>query len=108
MSHFKSLPEHAHTYTVTHTSSSISRPCRSTSSHRPAHHDSLEDERRRKKKAFYAKVKKEEEERQAEWEKKYRDRAKERREGANPDYSTSDDVASSTSGYKAVAPDIDP
>ncbi len=85
-------------------------PRSTSSSHRDSHHDKLseDDERRRKKKAFFAKVKKEEEERQAEWEKKYRDRAKERRDGANPDYTASDDVTPSTSGYKAVAPDIDP
>ena len=59
---------------------------------------------------MYSKLHKEEEERQAEWAKKYRDRAKERREGDNPDYSGTDrvDVVASTSGYKAVAPNLDP
>ena len=55
-----------------------------------------------------SKIRKEEEERQAEWAKRYRDRAKERRDGSNPDYAGTDDVAPTTSGYKAVAPDIDP
>jgi IK cytokine len=60
------------------------------------------------KKTLYAKMKKEEEEREAEWAKKYRDRAKERREGANPDYTGVEDPAPSTSGYRAVAPNVDP
>ena len=35
--------------------------------------------------------------------------AKERRDGANPDYPTTADMFASTSGlYKAVAPDVDP
>lgn len=36
---------------------------------------------------------------------KYRDRAKERREGANVDF-TQNDARNSTSGYRAVAPDV--
>ncbi|CAH0391635.1 unnamed protein product [Bemisia tabaci] len=62
-------------------------------------------ERRRKKKSFYAKLKKQEEDKMAELAEKYRDRAKERREGANPDYQAEDPLASA-SGYRAVAPDL--
>ncbi|KAK2551297.1 Protein Red [Acropora cervicornis] len=42
--------------------------------------------RRRKKKKYYAKLKKIEEEREQELASKYRDRARERRDGLNPDY----------------------
>ncbi|XP_046408624.1 protein Red [Ischnura elegans] len=62
-------------------------------------------ERRRKKKSFYAKLKKQEEDKMAELAKKYRDRARERREGANPDYQ-SEDPLSAAGGYRAVAPDV--
>jgi IK cytokine len=62
-------------------------------------------ERRRKKKIFYAKLKKQEEDKLAELAEKYRDRAKERRDGVNPDYQVEDPMSTS-SGYRAVAPDI--
>lgn len=62
-------------------------------------------ERRRKKKSFYAKLKKQEEDKMAELAEKYRDRAKERREGANPDYQVEDPLTGA-SGYRAVAPDL--
>ncbi|XP_050528921.1 protein Red [Daktulosphaira vitifoliae] len=62
-------------------------------------------ELRRKKKIFYAKLKKQEENKMAELAEKYRDRAKERRVGSNPDYQSQDPVAVA-SGYRAVAPDI--
>ncbi|KAJ9589622.1 hypothetical protein L9F63_017207 [Diploptera punctata] len=62
-------------------------------------------ERRRKKKSFYAKLKKQEDDKMAELAKKYRDRAGERRDGANPDYQAEDPL-STASGYRAVAPDI--
>lgn len=62
-------------------------------------------ELRRKKKIFYAKLKKQEENKMAELAEKYRDRAKERRVGANPDYQSQDPVAVA-SGYRAVAPDM--
>ncbi|XP_063240527.1 protein Red [Bacillus rossius redtenbacheri] len=62
-------------------------------------------ERRRKKKSFYAKLKKQEEDKMAELAKKYRDRAGERRDGANPDYQAEDPL-SAASGYRAVAPDL--
>jgi len=41
----------------------------------------------------------------AELAQKYRDRARERRDGANPDYQAEDPL-SSASAYRAVAPDI--
>lgn len=62
-------------------------------------------ERRRKKKIFYAKLKKQEENKLAELAEKYRDRAKERREGGNPDYQAEDPMSTAT-GYRAVAPDL--
>lgn len=34
--------------------------------------------------------------------------AKERRDGANPDYPTTADMFASSGLYKAVAPDVDP
>jgi IK cytokine len=43
-------------------------------------------EARRKKKNFYAQLKKQEDTKLAELAEKYRDRARERRDGANPDY----------------------
>ncbi|XP_071509960.1 protein Red-like [Diadema antillarum] len=58
--------------------------------------------RRRKKKSFYAKLKKQEMEREAELAEKYRDRAKERREGKT-DYEETE-IVSTTANYKAVAP----
>ncbi|XP_055590433.1 protein Red-like [Uranotaenia lowii] len=61
-------------------------------------------EARRKKKNFYAQLKKQEDNMLAELAEKYRDRARERRDGANPDYQNLDPT-SSTSGYRAVAPD---
>lgn len=62
-------------------------------------------ERRRKKKIFYAKLKKQEDDKMAELAEKYRDRAKERRDGQNPDYQVEDPL-SVASGYRAVAPDV--
>ncbi|EAA13204.5 AGAP004738-PA [Anopheles gambiae str. PEST] len=62
-------------------------------------------EARRKKKNFYAQLKKQEDNKLAELAEKYRDRARERRDGANPDYQNLDS-SSSTSAYRAVAPDV--
>ena len=42
----------------------------------------------------------------AELAKKYRDRARERRDGINPDYNQAEDTTTSGGAYKAVAPDI--
>ncbi|XP_050688454.1 protein Red-like isoform X2 [Eriocheir sinensis] len=61
---------------------------------------------RKKKKSYYAKIKKEEEEKMAELAEKYRDRAKERREGKNPDYQAEDPSQAGMGGYRAVAPDL--
>ncbi|KAJ9589621.1 hypothetical protein L9F63_017206 [Diploptera punctata] len=71
----------------------------------PDHEGDDRAERRRKKKSFYAKLKKQEDDKMAELAKKYRDRAGERRDGANPDYQAEDPL-STASGYRAVAPDI--
>ena len=60
-------------------------------------------ERRRKKKLSYAKFRREEVEKQAEMEAKYRDRAKERRDGKNPDYEHTES-SSLKAGYRAVGP----
>lgn len=64
-------------------------------------------EERRKKKSYYAKLKKQEDTKMAELAEKYRDRASERRQGANPDYIAADDpLNNSTAAYRAVAPDL--
>jgi len=58
-------------------------------------------EKRREKKSYYAKLKKDEDDKMAELAAKYRDRAKERRDGGE-----SEAHDASSSGYRAVAPDI--
>ncbi|XP_076031413.1 IC cytokine homolog beag [Oratosquilla oratoria] len=71
--------------------------------------DEKEDARameRKKKKSYYARIKREEEEKMAELAEKYRDRAKERREGKNPDYQAEDPNQAAMGGYRAVAPDL--
>lgn len=60
--------------------------------------------RRRKKKSYYARLKRMEEDRQKELAQKYRDRAKERRDGLNRDYAETE-IISTTADYRAVAPD---
>ncbi|KAJ8985192.1 hypothetical protein NQ317_018221 [Molorchus minor] len=62
-------------------------------------------EARRKKKSYYAKLKKQEDNKMAELAEKYRDRASERRSGANPDYQVDDPIATAQA-YRAVAPDL--
>ncbi|XP_018329106.1 protein Red [Agrilus planipennis] len=62
-------------------------------------------EARRKKKSYYAKLKKQEDNKLAELAEKYRDRASERRTGANPDYQTLDPM-NAAQAYRAVAPDL--
>lgn len=62
-------------------------------------------EARKKRKSFYAKLKKQEDNKIAELAEKYRDRASERRKGANPDYQADDPVATAQA-YRAVAPDL--
>lgn len=61
-------------------------------------------ELRRKKKSFYAKLKKQEDDKMAELAERYRDRARERRDGSNQD--PADDSMNSASAYRAVAPDL--
>lgn len=61
-------------------------------------------ELRRKKKSFYAKLKKQEDDKMAELAEKYRDRARERRDGTGQDQV--EDPMSNTSAYRAVAPDL--
>nr|KAG5698831.1 hypothetical protein BaRGS_019683 [Batillaria attramentaria] len=79
-----------------------------TISHAEREEEKKEDEeedaatRRKKKKSYYAKLKRDEEERQKELASKYRDRARERRDGQNRD---EPDMLSTTADYRAVAPD---
>ena len=61
-------------------------------------------ERRRKKKLSYAKFRREEVEKQAEMDAKYRDRAKERRDGKNPDYEHTESSSIQAGSYRAVGP----
>lgn len=61
-------------------------------------------EARRKKKNFYAQLKKQEDTKLQELAEKYRDRARERRDGSNQDYQAID-PSSSANAYRAVAPD---
>ncbi|KAK1874639.1 Protein Red [Dissostichus eleginoides] len=59
--------------------------------------------RRRKKKSYYAKLRQQELEREAELAEKYRDRARERRDGVNKDYEETE-LISTTANYRAVGP----
>lgn len=61
-------------------------------------------ELRRKKKSFYAALKKQEDNKLAELADKYRDRAKERRDGTND--GPTDPTSNTSSAYRAVAPDL--
>uniref|UniRef100_A0A1B0C995 RED-like N-terminal domain-containing protein n=1 Tax=Lutzomyia longipalpis TaxID=7200 RepID=A0A1B0C995_LUTLO len=63
-------------------------------------------EARRKKKNFYAALKKQEDHKMSELAEKYRDRARERRDGVNPDYQNTDSNGNSASAYRTVAPDL--
>jgi IK cytokine len=71
---------------------------------KPDRRSLVRNEERKKKKSYYAKLRKDEEERQKELASKYRDRAKERREGDNRDYEQTE-LISTTADYRAVAPD---
>lgn len=62
-------------------------------------------ELRRKKKSYYAALKKQEDNKLAELAEKYRDRARERRDGVN-DLSVIDPTSNTSSAYRAVAPDL--
>lgn len=55
--------------------------------------------------SFFAKLKKQEDDKIAELALKYRDRARERRDGANPDYQAEDPL-NNAGAYRAVAPDV--
>ena len=79
----------------------------------PAVHSSQKDEKksevkgekgekRKKKKSYYAKLKRQEDDKMAELAAKYRDRAKERRDGGDP--GRPDDAGGGA--YRAVAPDV--
>ncbi|XP_014205633.1 protein Red [Copidosoma floridanum] len=61
-------------------------------------------ELRRKKKSYYAKLKKQEDDKMAELAEKYRDRARERRDGTNQEQV--EDPMTNASAYRAVAPDL--
>lgn len=63
------------------------------------------NENKTKKKKFFQAMKKQEEDTLAELALKYRDRARERRDGDNPDYQK-DDPTASIPAYRAVAPDV--
>ncbi|XP_026488997.1 protein Red [Vanessa tameamea] len=62
-------------------------------------------ELRRKKKSYYAALKKQEDNKLAELAEKYRDRARERRDGVN-DICAVDPTSNTSSAYRAVAPDV--
>ncbi|XP_033106912.1 protein Red-like [Anneissia japonica] len=87
-------------------SSSSSSKSREHKPSLPREYNEEDDPRakRRKRKIFYAKLKKQEAEREAELAKRYRDRARERREGKT-DYEETE-IVSTTANYRAVAPDV--
>ncbi|XP_073948267.1 IC cytokine homolog beag [Choristoneura fumiferana] len=62
-------------------------------------------ELRRKKKSYYAALKKQEDNKLAELAEKYRDRARERRDGSN-ELGPTDPTSNTSSAYRAVAPDL--
>ena len=88
------------TFAVPQTPSSASTPITKEKKLR----DKEKDEKRRKKKHFYAKIKKEEDDHMAELARKYRDRAKERRDGGEP--TQRDELITAQGAYRAVAPDF--
>lgn len=63
-------------------------------------------EARRKKRSFYAQLKKQEDTKLQELSEKYRDRARERRDGLNQDYQSTEMVGGANNAYRAVAPDV--
>lgn len=63
-------------------------------------------EARRKKKNFYAALKKQEDTKLQELSEKYRDRARERRDGNTREYQPTDVAGNSDNAYRAVAPDL--
>ncbi|CAG2102268.1 unnamed protein product, partial [Medioppia subpectinata] len=79
----------------------------STRGQRPALKSDATDNRKTKKK-FYATLKRQEDDTLSELAKRYRDRARERRDGDNPDYTheTSESSVATNAAYRAVAPDV--
>ncbi|KAG0724302.1 Speedy protein 1-A [Chionoecetes opilio] len=92
--------------TTTGTSTGTKTPGTEPPTQRRENKDDARAAERKKKKSYYAKIKKEEEEKMAELAEKYRDRAKERRDGKNPDYQAEDPTQAGMGGYRAVAPDL--
>ncbi|XP_075458068.1 protein Red [Ascaphus truei] len=80
-------------------------PTKSRHHEMPREYNEEEDPaaRRRKKKSYYAKLRQQEIERERELAEKYRDRAKERRDGVNKDYEETE-LISTTANYRAVGP----
>ncbi|XP_078509565.1 protein Red [Lissotriton helveticus] len=81
-------------------------PTKSSQQHEmPREYNEEEDPaaRRRKKKSYYAKLRQQEVERERELAEKYRDRARERRDGVNKDYEETE-LISTTANYRAVGP----
>ncbi|XP_054162018.1 protein Red-like [Oppia nitens] len=64
------------------------------------------NENRKKKKKFYATLKRQEEDTLSDLAKRYRDRARERRDDSNPDYNQDNESMATTAAYRAVAPDL--
>ncbi|KAL9896339.1 IC cytokine homolog beag isoform 1-T2 [Glossina fuscipes fuscipes] len=83
-------------------------PASATEKKRSSHGGSSErGDLRRKKKSFYAALKKQEDNKLQELSEKYRDRARERRDGANPDYQNASTPGhGNNNAYRAVAPDL--
>uniref|UniRef100_A0A336LEX5 CSON010454 protein n=1 Tax=Culicoides sonorensis TaxID=179676 RepID=A0A336LEX5_CULSO len=92
-------PPPGSTPAVTSGVSGAIKSTKSSSAKKSERHDA-----RKKKKNFYAQLKKSEDNKLQELSEKYRDRARERRDGANPDYQAPDPT--STGAYRAVAPDL--
>ncbi|XP_030067472.1 protein Red [Microcaecilia unicolor] len=84
---------------------SAAPPSKSRHHEMPREYNEDEDPaaRRRKKKSYYAKLRQQEIERERELAEKYRDRAKERRDGVNKDYEETE-LISTTANYRAVGP----
>ncbi|XP_041947939.1 protein Red isoform X2 [Alosa pseudoharengus] len=80
-------------------------PSKSRQHEMPREYNEDEDPaaRRRKKKSYYAKLRQQEMERERELAEKYRDRARERRDGVNKDYEETE-LISTTANYRAVGP----
>ncbi|MBN3318491.1 RED protein, partial [Atractosteus spatula] len=84
---------------------STAPPSKSRHHEMPREYNEDEDPaaRRRKKKSYYAKLRQQELERERELAEKYRDRARERRDGVNKDYEETE-LISTTANYRAVGP----